>query len=93
MRNIKMNKFKISNLVGMKLKELRVLQGLKINDIAKRINKSDQQLFRYEKGINKIDIDTLFLYLDELNVDVPEFFLTLIFEMNKENNLIEKDNT
>lgn len=62
-------------LIGKKIKELRLGSGYKLFQFAQLIGcKSEQQLYRYERGINKIDIDTLILALKVLNVDVREFF-------------------
>lgn len=87
-RRISMSKFTVSNLAGAKLKEIRLSQGYKIHDIAVKLNKSDQQLFRYERGVNKIDLDTIINYLNILEIDFSSFFLELRLEMEmlKKNN-------
>ncbi|QZY66545.1 helix-turn-helix domain-containing protein (plasmid) [Providencia rettgeri] len=62
-------------LIGRKIKKLRQEAGYKLFPFAKLIGcKSEQQLYRYERGINKIDIDTFISALKILNVDVKEFF-------------------
>lgn len=62
-------------LIGKKIKMLRQESGYKTFQFAKLIGcKSEQQLYRYERGINKIDIDTLISALKILHVDVKEFF-------------------
>ncbi|MDR2225277.1 MAG: helix-turn-helix domain-containing protein [Providencia sp.] len=62
-------------LIGKKIKNLRLESGYKLFQFAKLIGcKSEQQLYRYERGINKIDIDTLISALKVLNVDVRDFF-------------------
>ncbi|WP_273805007.1 helix-turn-helix domain-containing protein [Providencia rettgeri] len=62
-------------LVGKKIKELRLNAGYTTSKFARLINcKSEQQLYRYERGVNKIDLDTLVLALKVLNVDVGLFF-------------------
>jgi len=72
-------------LVGKKIKELRLGSGYKLFQFAKLIGcKSEQQLYRYERGINKIDIDTLISALKVLNVDVREFFEQLDEEFIQE---------
>lgn len=95
-----MSKLTISNLAGTKLKALRLSQGYKIHDMAIKLKKSDQQLFRYERGVNKIDLDTIINYLDVLNIDISIFFSELYLEIEvlKENsdvhlNLPEPQNT
>nr|WP_051489878.1 helix-turn-helix transcriptional regulator [Providencia alcalifaciens] len=42
---------------------------------------SAQQLYRYERGINKIDIDTLVSALKILRVDIKEFFNEVMWEI------------
>ncbi|MEY0017577.1 helix-turn-helix domain-containing protein [Providencia rettgeri] len=72
----------ITALAAAKLQALRVSQGYKRHEIAQRLNKSEQQLFRYERGINKIDLDTLINYCDVLSLDIRDFFGELHAEMN-----------
>ncbi|MEY1483113.1 XRE family transcriptional regulator, partial [Escherichia coli] len=50
----------------------------------KLINKSDQQLFRYERCVNKIDIDTLINSLIILDTDIALFFTRIRKNYNKE---------
>lgn len=72
-------------LIGKKLKKLRIGSGYKYFQFAQLIGcKSEQQLYRYERGINKIDIDTLISVLKVLNVDVREFFEQLDKELIQE---------
>ncbi|WP_272564852.1 helix-turn-helix domain-containing protein [Providencia sp. PROV270] len=72
-------------LIGKKIKKLRIGSGYKRFQFAQLIGcKSEQQLYRYEKGINKIDIDTLMSALKVLNVDVREFFKKLDEEFIQE---------
>lgn len=86
-----MKKSLISDLAGSKLKELRVSHGYKIHDMAIKLNKSDQQLFRYEKGVNKIDLDTIINYLEVLQIDINHFFSELYSEISKAKNHNEKN--
>lgn len=86
-----MKKSLISDLAGSKLKELRVSHGYKIHDMAIKLNKSDQQLFRYEKGVNKIDLDTIINYLEVLQIDINHFFSELYSEINRAKNHNEKN--
>ncbi|MEY0638418.1 hypothetical protein AB7315_22375, partial [Providencia manganoxydans] len=48
------------------------------------INKSEQQLFRYERCVNKIDIDTLINSLIILDTDIALFFTRITKIYNKE---------
>lgn len=80
------NKNAVSILAASKLKSLRISQGYKIHDIAQKLNKSDQQLFRYEHGINKIDLETIIHYLTILDYDLIDFFSAIHSEINQSSN-------
>lgn len=82
-----MNKTPITILVGVKLKQLRLSRGFTVHDVAKKLNKTDQQLFRYERGANKIDLDTIINYLDILQIDIACFFSELYSEVNIKNEI------
>ncbi|MCL0017415.1 helix-turn-helix transcriptional regulator [Providencia rettgeri] len=65
----------ISSRVGVELKQLRVKAGLTAFELAKMSGiKSEQQLYRYEKGSNKIAIGDLVAALRVLNVNIGSFF-------------------
>ena len=68
----------ISQAVGRNLKRLRKEAGYKNSEFAKLVNKSEQQMHRYERGVNKIDLDTLIVALKILNINVGDFFTQLI---------------
>ncbi|MEQ5204857.1 helix-turn-helix transcriptional regulator [Providencia rettgeri] len=68
----------LSRLAGAKLKAERVSKGYKRHEIAQKLSKSDQQLFRYERGINKMDLDTLINYCHVLSIDIHDFFDSLL---------------
>ncbi|EFE51741.1 DNA-binding helix-turn-helix protein [Providencia rettgeri DSM 1131] len=68
-------------LAGKKLRELRLEQKYTAAEFARLAGiKSEQQLYRYERGMNKITIDTLIFALSCLQVDIPQFFESLIVE-------------
>ena len=65
----------ISSKVGLELKRLRVETGLTAFALAKMSGiKSEQQLYRYERGVNKIGIDELVAALKVLDINIGEFF-------------------
>ena len=68
--------------MGAKLKAERASQGYKRHDTRQKINKRDLQLFRYEHGINKIDLDTLINYCHALTLDIHDFLGELQAEKN-----------
>lgn len=53
------SKYPVAYAVGQKIKSLRKSQGYTVFQLAKEIDISEQQLFRYERGVNRIDIDCL----------------------------------
>ncbi len=71
----------ISMLIGKKIKSLRSNAGYTASQFARLTGcKSEQQLYRYERAINKIDIDTLVLMLKKLDVSICVFFDQIIDE-------------
>ncbi len=65
----------ISIRVGLELKRLRVEAGLTAFELAKMSGiKSEQQMYRYEKGFNKIGVAELVAALKVLDVHIGEFF-------------------
>lgn len=76
----------IAILAGQNIKLLRLKAGYTIPEFARLSScKSEQQLYRYERGINKIDIDTLIILLRVLNIDVKYFFDKLFDDYEKLN--------
>ena len=70
-----------SALAGCKLKQLRKEAGYTSAEFAKLSGcKSSQQLYRYEKGAHKIDLDTLVSALKVLSVDIGIFMENLTKE-------------
>lgn len=67
-------KYPVACAVGQKIKTLRKAQGYTVFQLAKEIDISEQQLFRYERGVNRIDIDCLVRVLKVLGVNMGEFF-------------------
>ncbi|EKT63786.1 helix-turn-helix domain-containing protein [Providencia burhodogranariea] len=67
-------KYPVACAVGQKIKSLRKSQGYTVFQLAKEIDISEQQLFRYERGVNRIDIDCLVRVLKVLDVNMGEFF-------------------
>ena len=72
----------VTTLIWNKIKGLRRDAGYTAVEFAQLIGcKSAQQLYRYERGINKIDIDTLVSALKILRVDIKEFFNEVMWEI------------
>ncbi|ENZ0174649.1 helix-turn-helix domain-containing protein [Providencia rettgeri] len=73
-------KYPVACAVGQKIKALRRAQGFTVFQLAKEIDISEQQLFRYERGVNRIDIDCLVRVLKVLDVNIGEFFSEVLQE-------------
>ena len=71
----------VSLLIGRKIKSLRCSAGYTASEFAKLTGcKSEQQLYRYERAVNKIDIDGLISMLKSLDVNVSHFFDQIVEE-------------
>lgn len=75
MKEIKMTgKYPIAKIVGSRIKKLRKENGLTGTEIAAYLNVSQQQFSRYERGINRIDIDSLVMIADFFKISIHYFF-------------------
>ncbi|EFB73097.1 antitoxin HipB [Providencia rustigianii] len=67
----------LSNNIGKMLKSYRRRTGLTGTELAKRINVSQQQISRYENGVNNITFDKLMILFNALEMnryDIDIFF-------------------
>ncbi|NBM55964.1 helix-turn-helix domain-containing protein [Proteus vulgaris] len=78
------SKYPVAYAVGQKIKSLRKSQGYTVFQLAKEIDISEQQLFRYERGVNRIDIDCLVRVLEVLGVNIGSFFEEVTSGMTQE---------
>ena len=76
-------KFPVAYAVGQKIKSLRKSQGYTVFQLARECNISEQQLFRYERGGNRIDIDCLARVTKILDVNISDIFCD-IFQDNQD---------
>jgi transcriptional regulator with XRE-family HTH domain len=60
--------------IGEQIKHLRIERGISGNELADLLNKSQQQISRYERGVSNITIDVLMLILYTFNTPVDDFF-------------------
>nr|WP_314266967.1 helix-turn-helix transcriptional regulator [uncultured Moellerella sp.] len=77
-------KYPVACAVGQKIKSLRKSHGYTVFQLAKEIDISEQQLFRYERGVNRIDIDCLVKVLKILDINMGEFFDDILKESMKD---------
>lgn len=68
----------ISQHIGQSLSQLRLDAGLTVFQLSKMAGmESEQQLYRYENGVDDIGMEELVIALNALSVDIEDFFLEL----------------
>ncbi|CDH00528.1 helix-turn-helix domain-containing protein [Xenorhabdus bovienii] len=84
-------------LVGQRIQSRRKELGVTATDLAKRIGTTQQQLSRYERGTNRINITHLVAICIELDTPISWFFMDCFAdEEEKENKVfshISKEDT
>lgn len=69
----------INKLIGFFLKDIRKSNNLTGEEIAKKLDISQQQWSRYERGVNKLSLDKLLVILLILDVS-PHEVLDYLFD-------------
>ncbi|MDD9340459.1 helix-turn-helix domain-containing protein [Providencia heimbachae] len=64
----------IHSIIGIKIKNRRKELGLSGTNLASKLNLSQQQISRYENGVNKIPINHLMDIAAVLNCPIEWFF-------------------
>ncbi|HEM7578003.1 TPA: helix-turn-helix transcriptional regulator [Serratia marcescens] len=64
----------LQHSIGYELSLLRQRNSMTGSELGERIKVSQQQISRYERGINKIPIDILIYVLSIFDVSISEFF-------------------
>ncbi|MGJ5719060.1 helix-turn-helix domain-containing protein [Morganella sp. B601] len=64
----------ITLIVGQKIRALRVEHGLTTRQLANLIGMSQQQMSRYERGVNNICVETLFKLSLIFKINIDCFF-------------------
>lgn len=64
----------VSKVIGSKITYYRKMNGMSLNQLAKIIGVSEQQQSRYERGINRINLDRLNQYANIFNIEIKLFF-------------------
>lgn len=60
--------------IGQKIRNLRKLNHMTLEQLAAKVNLTQPQLSRLENGINNIQIDTLLQICEIFNVSIADFF-------------------
>lgn len=68
--------------VGKEIFRLRKKRGLTGKELAEKLNVSQQQISRYERGVCNINVDTLFVILHELDCSLSNFFSSVYLNIN-----------
>ncbi|MBG3080171.1 helix-turn-helix transcriptional regulator [Proteus mirabilis] len=69
------NKYPVSKAIGKKIAYYRKMYGISLDELAEKIGVSQQQQSRYERGINRINIDRLNQYAEIFGVHLKDFFI------------------
>ncbi|ENR5392903.1 helix-turn-helix domain-containing protein [Providencia rettgeri] len=81
--------YPISKIIGNKITYYRKRKGMTLENLSKVVGVSEQQQSRYERGINRINVDRLYQYAKIFDIYLIDFF---VFN-NKELNEIKTSNT
>ena len=81
----------VNTLIGNYLKSKRIEYGMTGAQVGKLLQVSQQQVSRYENGINTISLDLVLLFLDKLDLSIESFFLYLLKEIDTELNNIHDE--
>lgn len=85
------NYYPISKIIGNKITYYRKMKGMTLDNLANMVNVSQQQQSRYERGINRINIDRLNLYANIFKIDIMVFFIFDSREINEIKHTEEKN--
>lgn len=72
-----------SSYCGFVLKKKRKERGISGLELARRLNISQQQISRYERGVNKMSLDMLLHVSIALNIPMENLFANIISEVKK----------
>ncbi|MFY3769339.1 hypothetical protein AHYW_000217 [Providencia manganoxydans] len=88
MPETKESKSVISTDIGKVIRTLRKRKSISGGELGKLVNLSQQQISRYERGLNNITLDYLIIILQELDSSIEEFLYLLSLECGRDE---EKD--
>ncbi|ENZ0172944.1 helix-turn-helix domain-containing protein [Providencia rettgeri] len=84
----------LSFFLGLTIRRLRKERGYTALELANKINVSQQQISRYERGINRINVDVIAEISFALDIPFEIFFKHAIaevkFNLIRENNNLSK---
>lgn len=71
---------------GLIIRKTRKENGLSGQELADKLNVSQQQMSRYERGVNKISIDMLMNIVFVLDISFDKFLRKVFFEIKRSDN-------
>ncbi len=71
-----------SIIVGKKIRDFRIEKGISGAELGKMLNLSQQQVSRYERGINKITVDLLYEASLILDIKIESFLVIEQYDLN-----------
>ncbi|MEX5951237.1 helix-turn-helix domain-containing protein [Providencia vermicola] len=74
----------VYTLLGHHLRQARMKRGLSGNELADIINLSQQQVSRYERGVNKLSLDKLIEIVVFLDIDIKDIMSIITNEIEHE---------
>ncbi|EPL6453146.1 MULTISPECIES: helix-turn-helix domain-containing protein [Providencia] len=80
---------KVNTLVGNYLRQKRIENDMTGAEVSELLNVSQQQVSRYENGINTISFSLILLFLMKLNISVESFFVSLLKELENEGEIMD----
>lgn len=81
--DLKLNDLNLKRYIGEKIKQRWKTLNLSQTELAKRVGIKPQQLFKYEKGIDKISVGQLLDVSKELSVPINFFYERLVGSFNE----------
>lgn len=82
-----MTNVSINKIVGRYLKRKRIECDMTGTEISKLLHVSQQQVSRYERGLNNAPLGLVFLFIKKLDLDIEDFFIYLLKELEDEKEL------
>lgn len=67
--------YPISKIIGNKITYYRKMKGMTLENLSKVVGVSEQQQSRYERGINRINVDRLYQYAKVFDINLIDFFV------------------
>ncbi len=82
----------INVLAGRYLKRKRIEQGLTGSELGRLLYISQQQISRYERGVNTISLSFILLLIEKLNLKIDDFYIYIINELDLESRICDEIN-